>query len=238
MLYRDIVQARFCRRLNRFVAQADLGNGPEPVHVKNTGRCAELLVPGCRAWLQDAGPGTTRKTRYDLIAVEKIRPGREPLLVNLDSAAPNAVAGEWLAGGGLGPLEELRPEYRLGGSRFDFFARRPGGQSVLVEVKGCTLEQDGLARFPDAPTLRGEKHVRELTELRAQGYECAVLFILQMEQMRRFTPNWDTHPSFGAALAKAQAAGVQVLALGCRVQPDQLEVAYTVPVDLTVPGSV
>ena len=99
MLYRDIVQARFCRRLNRFVAQADLGNGPEPVHVKNTGRCAELLIPGCRAWLQDAGPGTTRKTRYDLIAVEKIRPGREPLLVNLDSAAPNAVAGEWLAGG-------------------------------------------------------------------------------------------------------------------------------------------
>ena len=127
MLYRDIVQARFCRRLNRFVAQADLGNGPEPVHVKNTGRCAELLIPGCRAWLQDAGPGTTRKTRYDLIAVEKIRPGREPLLVNLDSAAPNAVAGEWLTGGGLGPLEELRPEYRLGGSRFDFFARRPGG---------------------------------------------------------------------------------------------------------------
>lgn len=238
MIYRNIVPAVFGRRLNRFVALADLGNGPEPVHVKNTGRCAELLIPGCRAWLQDAGPDTARKTRYDLIAVEKARPGQEPLLVNLDSAAPNTVAGEWLAGGGLGPLEGLRPEYRLGKSRFDFFARRPDGTSLLVEVKGCTLEQDGLARFPDAPTLRGEKHVRELTALRTEGYECAVLFIIQMEQMRRFTPNWDTHPAFGRALADARAAGVQVLALGCRVEPDRLETACQVPVDLTVPEPV
>ena len=236
MLYRHVVPAVFHRRLNRFVALADAGHGPQPVHVKNTGRCAELLIPGCRAWLQKAEGAAERKTGYDLIAVEKARPGRDPLLVNLDSAAPNAVTGEWLAGGGLGPLDALRPEYRLGDSRFDFFARQPDGTPVLVEVKGCTLEQDGLARFPDAPTLRGEKHVRELTELRSSGYACAVLFVVQMEGMRRFSPNWDTHPAFGAALNRAQAAGVRVLALGCRVEPDRLEIAYPIPVDLTAPG--
>ena len=238
MLYRNIVSAVFLERLNRFVALADLDGVTQTVHVKNTGRCAELLVPGCRAWLQKADGPAARKTGYDLIAVEKARPEQAPLLVNLDSAAPNAAAGEWLAGGGLGDLEGLRPEYQLGGSRFDFFARRPNGTPVLVEVKGCTLESDGLARFPDAPTLRGEKHVRELTERQAQGYECAVLFVLQMEGMRLFAPNWDTHPAFGAALRKAQATGVRVLALGCRVQPDRLEIACPVPVDLATPDPV
>lgn len=237
MLYSAIRPGVFLRRLNRFVALADLGNGPERVHVKNTGRCAELLIPGCRAWLQEAGAGAARTTRFDLIAVEKARPGKAPLLVNLDSAAPNRVAAEWLAGGGLGPLEGLRAEYRLGDSRFDFFARRPGGGPVLVEVKGCTLEEEGFARFPDAPTLRGEKHVRELTALQGQGYECAVLFLLQMEEMRRFAPNWATHPAFGDALIRARAAGVRVLAVDCRVWPDRLEAARPVPVDLTRPAA-
>lgn len=235
MVYSHIRPGVFLRRLNRFVALADLGNGPERVHVKNTGRCAELLVPGCRAWLEAAGEGAARKTGYDLVAVEKARPGRAPLLVNLDSAAPNRVAAEWLAGGGLGPLEGLRAEYRLGDSRFDFFARRPGGSPVLVEVKGCTLEEEGLARFPDAPTLRGEKHVRELTALQGQDYECAVLFVLQMEGMRLFTPNWDTHPAFGLALARAREAGVQVRAVDCRVWPDRLEADRPVPVELADP---
>lgn len=231
MQYRHIRPAVFLSRPNRFIALVDSGEGLLRAHVKNTGRCAELLIPGCRAYLEYSD-NPARSTLCDLVAVEKQRPGHKPLLVNLDSAAPNAAAGEWLAAGGAGPFEQLRPEYRLHGSRFDFYGLRPGGRPVLVEVKGCTLEEDGFARFPDAPTLRGEKHVRELTVLQGQGYECFVLFVLQMSPMRRFAPNWATHPAFGKALCEARAAGVQLLAYDCEVTPDSMCLRGAVPIEL------
>ena len=233
MVYQEVCEARFLSRPNRFVALVDREGCPERVHVKNTGRCAELLVPGARVWLSRA-QNPARRTPYDLIAVEKQRPAG-PLLINMDSAAPNAVAGEWLRSGGLGRLDEVRAEYRLGDSRFDFFARR-GEEKLLIEVKGCTLEEEGLARFPDAPTLRGLKHVRELTRLSGQGWKCFVLVVIQMKEIRLFAPNWATHPDFGLALAEARRAGVEVLAMDCIVTADSLRIDRPVPVDLSLPA--
>ena len=235
MVYKEVCEARFLSRPNRFVALVDREGCPERVHVKNTGRCAELLVPGARVWLSRA-ENPARRTPYDLIAVEKQRPAG-PLLINMDSAAPNAVAGEWLRSGGLGRLDQVRAEYRLGDSRFDFFARR-GEEKLLIEVKGCTLEEDGVAAFPDAPTLRGLKHVRELTALAAEGWQCCVLVVVQMKGVRLFRPNWATQPAFGRALAEAQAAGVQLLAMDCQVTPDSMVLDAPVPIDLTVPEGV
>ena len=185
MVYKEVCEARFLSRSNRFAALVDREGCPERVHVKNTGRCAELLVPGARVWLSRA-QNPARRTPYDLIAVEKQRPAG-PLLINMDSAAPNAVAGEWLRSGGLGRLDEVRAEYRLGDSRFDFFARR-GEEKLLIEVKGCTLEEEGLARFPDAPTLRGLKHVRELTRLSGQGWKCFAALCPQLGHPPGFRP--------------------------------------------------
>ena len=233
MVYKEVCEARFLSRSNRFAALVDREGCPERVHVKNTGRCAELLVPGARVWLSRA-ENPARRTPYDLIAVEKQRPAG-PLLINMDSAAPNAVAGEWLRSGGLGRLDEVRAEYRLGDSRFDFFARR-GEEKLLIEVKGCTLEEEGLARFPDAPTLRGLKHVRELTRLSGQGWKCFVLVVIQMKEIRLFAPNWATHPDFGLALAEARRAGVEVLAMDCIVTADSLRIDRPVPVDLSLPA--
>lgn len=233
MVYKEVCEARFLSRPNRFVALVDREGCPERVHVKNTGRCAELLVPGARVWLSRA-ENPARRTPYDLIAVEKQRPAG-PLLINMDSAAPNAVAGEWLRSGGLGRLDEVRAEYRLGDSRFDFFARR-GEEKLLIEVKGCTLEEGGLARFPDAPTLRGLKHVRELTRLAGQGWKCFVLIVIQMKEIRLFAPNWATHPEFGLALAEARRAGVEILATDCIVTADSLRIDRPVPVDLSLPA--
>lgn len=233
MTYERIRTAQFLLRENRFTAQVLLDGAPVRVHVKNTGRCAELLVPGARVWLSRA-QNSARRTPYDLIAVEKQRPAG-PLLINMDSAAPNAVAGEWLRSGGLGRLDEVRAEYRLGDSRFDFFARR-GEEKLLIEVKGCTLEEEGLARFPDAPTLRGLKHVRELTRLSGQGWKCFVLVVIQMKEIRLFAPNWATHPDFGLALAEARRAGVEVLAMDCIVTADSLRIDRPVPVDLSLPA--
>lgn len=233
MVYKEVCEARFLSRPNRFVALVDREGCPERVHVKNTGRCAELLVPGARVWLSRA-ENPARRTPYDLIAVEKQRPAG-PLLINMDSAAPNAVAGEWLRSGGLGRLDEVRAEYRLGDSRFDFFARR-GEEKLLIEVKGCTLEEGGLARFPDAPTLRGLKHVRELTRLSGQGWKCFVLVVIQMKEIRLFAPNWATHPEFGLALAEAKQAGVEILAMDCIVTADSLRIDRPVPVDLSLPA--
>ena len=233
MVYKEVCEARFLSRSNRFAALVDREGCPERVHVKNTGRCAELLVPGARVWLSRA-QNPARRTPYDLIAVEKQRPAG-PLLINMDSAAPNAVAGEWLRSGGLGRLDEVRAEYRLGDSRFDFFARR-GEEKLLIEVKGCTLEEEGLARFPDAPTLRGLKHVRELTRLSGQGWKCFVLVVIQMKEIRLFAPNWATHPDFGLALAEARRAGVEVLAMDCIVTADSLRIDRPVPVDLSLPA--
>ena len=228
MQYSAIVPARFLSRPNRFVAQVELDGTVIFAHVKNTGRCAELLRPGCTVYLQPA-ENPARKTPYDLIAVDK-----NGLLINMDSAAPNRAVAEWLAAGGIGPLDELRPEYKVGKSRFDFYARR-AEEKILMEVKGCTLEENGYARFPDAPTLRGVKHVEELTMLAGQGWRCYVMILLQMEGMKQFSPNWATHPAFGFALGRAAAEGVTVLAYDCRVTPSTLTVNQPVPMDLTPP---
>ena len=232
MQYSSVTAARFLQRPNRFVALVEQDGRVLTVHVKNTGRCAELLTPGAVVYLTP-GLNPARKTPFDLIAVEKQTPAG-PLLINMDSAAPNAAAREWLAAGGLGPLTVLKPEYRLGDSRFDFYGEGPGGR-LLVEVKGCTLEEDGLARFPDAPTLRGLKHVRELIALAAQGWNCAVLIVIQMKGVHTFAPNWSTQPAFGQALAQAKATGVRLLAMDCLVTPDRMTIDRPVPIDLTPP---
>lgn len=230
MQYRDVRPARFVARPNRFIAHCVLEDDtPVTAHVKNTGRCAELLVPGARVWLEySANPA--RKTPCDLVAVEKPTP-RGPLLINMDSAAPNAAAGEWLAAGGLGPLDALRPEYTLGGSRFDFYAEQ-NGRPMLVEVKGCTLENDGFARFPDAPTQRGVKHLQELAHYAQQGWRCCALFVIQMKGVHAFGPNWATHPAFGQAMRQAQAAGVELHAVECCVTPRGMTIDAPVPVVL------
>ncbi|MDE7003956.1 MAG: DNA/RNA nuclease SfsA [Oscillospiraceae bacterium] len=243
MTYQDIHAARFLARPNRFIAQVELDGRPETVHVKNTGRCRELLVPGCTVYLEGSA-NPARKTKYDLVAVEKARPGLPPLLINMDAQAPNRVFGEWLAAGGGRALglprpALLRPETVWGNSRFDFYWESeivsretsvPG--CGFVEVKGCTLEEDGLALFPDAPTLRGVKHLRELIACHEAGYEAAVCVVVQMAGMTAFSPNDRTHPQFGEALREAAAAGVRVLALECAVTPDSLAITGPVPVRL------
>ena len=233
MQYSNIHEGRFVRRLNRFVAEVELYGRVERVHVKNTGRCAELLVPGYRVYLEkSASPG--RKTAYDLNAVEK-RTDAGVTLINMDSMAPNRAAAEWLAAGGLGPLENLRAEVTVGDSRFDFCAEQQG-RPVAVEVKGCTLEEAGVARFPDAPTLRGLKHVRGLTALAKQGWRCAVLIVIQMKGVEVFMPNWDTQPAFGEALIAAREAGVEIVAMDCAVVPGTVTIDAPVAVKLERDG--
>ncbi|MBD5133522.1 MAG: DNA/RNA nuclease SfsA [Clostridiales bacterium] len=237
MIYRDIHAARFLARPNRFIARVELDGREETVHVKNTGRCKELLLPGCTVYLEGSA-GPQRKTKFDLVAVEKTRPGGLPLLVNMDAQAPNKVFGEWMAAGqgaelGLPKPTLLRPEMTWGNSRFDFYWEdSKAGRKGFVEVKGCTLEQDGLARFPDAPTQRGVKHLRELMACHGAGYETAVCFVIQMAGMTAFSPNDRTHPEFGAALRDAAGAGVRVLAVECAVTPDSLVMTGPVPVEL------
>ncbi len=233
MNYRNISSAKFLSRPNRFVARVLRQGSEETVHVKNTGRCAELLIPGCTVYLEESA-NPARKTRFDLVAVEKQTP-QGTLLINMDSAAPNAAAGEWLAAGGMGPLELLHPEHTLGDSRFDFYAEQTG-RPLLVEVKGCTLEADGFARFPDAPTERGIKHLQGLTHWARQGWHCAALFVIQMKGVHTFGPNWDTHPAFGQALKEAQAAGVELLAMDCLVTPESMALDRPVAVDLSQPA--
>ena len=233
---RGIREGMFIRRVNRFVAEVALDGAAERVHVKNTGRCAELFVPGYRVYLA-AGDRPGRRTAYDLVAVEKPLPDGGARLVGVDSMAPNRAAGAWLAAGGLGPLQDLRAEVREGDSRFDFAARERDGRRVFVEVKGCTLETDGVARFPDAPTLRGLKHVRGLTALSRQGCRCAVLIVIQMKGVTAFEPNWAAQPEFGRALIEARAAGVEVLAMDCEVRPDSTRIDAPVAVKLELPGS-
>lgn len=226
MDYGCVVPARFLDRPNRFVAHVLLGQETVTCHVKNTGRCRELLVPGARVYLE-RGRNPGRRTAWDLIAVEK-----DGKLINMDAQAPNRVFGEWARAGRFIPgLTLLRPETTFGGSRFDFYWEAPGRRG-FVEVKGVTLEEDGVVRFPDAPTLRGVKHLEELVRARRAGYEAAVCFVIQMEDVIRFQPNDRTHPAFGQALRAAAAAGVEVLALDCRVAPDRLELNRPVPVEL------
>ena len=227
MRYKAVRDAVFLRRLNRFVAEVALDGNVERVHVKNTGRCAELLRSGNQAWLE-RGENPGRRTAWDLIAVEK-QTDVGPVLVNMDSMAPNRVAREWLRAGGLGALSDLRAEVTVGDSRFDFCASE-AGRPVAIEVKGCTLERNGVALFPDAPTLRGLKHVRGLTRLAREGWRCAVLIVIQMKGVCAFRPNWATQPEFGQALIEARAAGVEILALDCRVAPGIVEADAAVPV--------
>lgn len=226
MNYTQVIPARFLARPNRFVAQVEVDGRTETVHVKNTGRCRELLIPGCTVYLTP-GDNPKRKTPYDLIAVDK-----GGLLVNMDAQAPNHVFAEWARGGHFVPgLTLLRPETTWGSSRFDFYWEA-GDRRGFVEVKGCTLEEDGHCRFPDAPTTRGVRHLQELTACLQDGYEAAVCFVIQMEGMKDFAPNDATHPEFGAALRQAAAAGVQVLALECTVTPDTLAISQSVQVKL------
>ena len=226
MQYANIRPAVFLSRPNRFIAKVEINGQEETVHVKNTGRCRELLIPGRTVWLEE-GSNPNRKTRYDLIAVDKAG-----LLVNMDAQAPNKVFAEWAQDGNFVPgLTLLRPETTWGKSRFDFYWEA-GARKGFVEVKGCTLEDNGYCRFPDAPTERGVKHLNELASCMADGYEAAVCFVIQMEGMKSFSPNDGTHPAFGNALRAAHAAGVQVLAVECRVEPDSLEITHPIPVAL------
>lgn len=226
MNYENVEAARFLRRPNRFIAIVDL-NGSETVcHVKNTGRCRELLVPGATVYVQRAA-NPARKTGWDLIAAEK--GGR---LINMDAAAPNAVFREWLLSGGPGYVPEtVRPECVHGDSRFDFYYEH-GGRRCFAEVKGVTLEEDGIVRFPDAPTERGVKHLRGLIRCVGEGYDACVVFVVQMRGVRYFEPNRATHPAFGETLREAKNAGVRILALDCDVTPDSLGIAEAVPIRL------
>ncbi len=225
MEYHKVVPGRFLSRPNRFIAHVETDCGVVVAHVKNTGRCKELLVPGAAVYLEQA-QNPARKTQYDLIAVEK-----GPLLINMDAQAPNKVFAQWAAQGGLPNLTLLRPETAWGRSRFDFYWESPT-QKGFVEVKGVTLEKDGGVFFPDAPTLRGVKHLKELTAARQQGYRAAVCFVIQMNGVKFFSPNDETHPEFGEALREAAAHGVEVWAYDCQVTPRSLAMDKPVEVRL------
>lgn len=225
MHYSNIVPGTFLDRPNRFIAYVQIEGSVETVHVKNTGRCRELLREGARVYCQRSS-NPSRKTKYDLIAVEKN--GR---LINMDSQAPNMAAGEWLRKGGLGQLENLRAETVHGDSRFDFSFTR-NGRPCFLEVKGVTLEENGVCAFPDAPTIRGTKHLRGLIRAAEEGCGCYVLFVIQMDRVSYLHPNEGTDPDFAAALRQAAAAGVNVLAVACTVTPESMELTKPVPVKL------
>lgn len=213
MQYENITKALFISRPNRFIAEVEIDGKPETVHVKNTGRCKELLLPGCEVWL--TAPGTpNRKTKYDLVAVKK----SNGMLINMDSQAPNKVVKEWLA---KQNYDKIVPEYTYGASRIDFYMER-GKERYLMEVKGCTLEVDGVGYFPDAPTERGIKHLRELMKAVEDGYHAILLFVIQMDEVREVRANVATHPEFGIALEEAKKAGVEVKFLTCHVEPNLL----------------
>ena len=224
MRYEKMEPAVFLERPNRFVAYVEQAGRREICHVKNTWRCRELLVPGAELYVQRSD-NPARKTALDLIAVKK---GNQ--WVNMDSQAPNKAAAEWLRQGGLGCREiTIRPEYKYGDSRFDFFLEADG-RKAFMEVKGVTLEEDGIARFPDAPTERGVKHIRELIRCLDAGYEAYVFFVIQMKGVRAFEPNDRTHPAFGEALREAAKKGVQILAYDCVVRPDEMSIDQRIEV--------
>ena len=225
MKYANMVPGTFLSRPNRFIAHVQITGQAEVVHVKNTGRCRELLPAGAQVWCQRSD-NPARKTKYDLITVRK---GER--LINMDSQAPNIAAKEWLSSGGLGRVEELRPETVHGDSRFDFSFRKDGRQCFL-EVKGVTLETDGVCAFPDAPTERGAKHLRGLAEAAKSGFGAYVLFVIQMANVEYLHPNDTTDPGFGAALREAAAAGVQLLAVDCEVTAEEMRIRNPVPVRL------
>lgn len=225
MTYENMVPGIFLARPNRFIAHVQIGGQTEIVHVKNTGRCRELLVPGCTVYCQRSS-NPNRKTAFDLIAVQK-----GDRLINMDSQAPNRAAGEWLSSGGLGEISELKAEVKHGDSRYDFSFLKDGKRCFL-EVKGCTLEHDGVCAFPDAPTERGAKHIRGLTAAAREGYGAYILFVIQMSDVKYIRPHDETDPEFGKALREASQNGVQVLAMDCAVTPDTMEIRLPVLVKL------
>ena len=225
MHYENMVPGTFLARPNRFIAHVEIDGKAEICHVKNTGRCKELLQPGTRVWCQRSG-NPSRKTKFDLITVQK---GER--LINMDSQAPNIAAKEWLLSGGLGPVTELKPEYTHGDSRFDFSFLLEGKRCFL-EVKGVTLENDGVCAFPDAPTERGVKHLKGLTQAAKDGFGAFVLFVIQMPDVKYLRPHDETDPAFGAALREAAENGVTVLAMDCGVTEDTMVLRLPVLVRL------
>lgn len=226
MHYSNMVPGIFHARPNRFIAHVEIDGEIQVCHVKNTGRCRELLPPGAKVWCQESN-NPNRKTKYDLIAVQK-----GDRMINMDSQAPNIAAGEWLKSGGLGNVEQLRAETVHGDSRFDFSFVKDG-QQCFLEVKGVTLENDGVCAFPDAPTERGTKHLRGLIQAAREGYGAFVLFVIQMADVKYLRPNDATDPAFAAALREAAENGVTVLAMDCGVTPDTMELRLPVLVRLS-----
>ena len=220
MRYHHVTQGVFLERPNRFIARVLTEGREETVHVKNTGRCRELLVPGCEVWLADSG-NPARKTRYDLVAVRKAT----GVLFNIDSQAPNRVTAEWLA---RQAFDRVIPEYAFGQSRIDFCLER-SGEKTLLEVKGCTLEIGGVGYFPDAPTTRGTKHLRELTAAARHGILAAAAFVIQMDGVTEVKAHRETDPAFADALEEAERAGVRILCLPCHVEPDELRILDSAP---------
>ena len=227
MKYENMVPGKFLCRPNRFVAHVLIDGNVEIVHVKNTGRCRELLPEGAQVWCQKSD-NPNRKTKYDLICVQK---GNR--LINMDSQAPNGAVGEWLRGGGFGEVFQVRPEVKFENSRFDF-AFQKNGRPCFMEVKGVTLENDGVCAFPDAPTIRGAKHLQELIRAVEAGYDAYVLFVIQMSDVKYLHPNDATDPAFSQALRRASNAGVKVMAMDCRVTCDSMELQNEVMVSLSL----
>lgn len=225
MRYENMVEGNFLARPNRFIAHVRIGGESQICHVKNTGRCRELLTAEARVWCQES-TNPRRKTKYDLISVQK-----DCRIINMDSQAPNIAAGEWLRGGGLGEITNLRSEYTHGDSRFDFTFEKDGRRCFL-EVKGVTLENYGVCAFPDAPTERGTKHIHGLIRAAREGYGAYILFVIQMADVKYIHPNDATDPAFGAALREAAENGVQVLAMDCAVTPDTMALRLPVLVKL------
>jgi sugar fermentation stimulation protein A len=218
MRYDNIKRGIFIDRPNRFIANVEIDGEAQVCHVKNTGRCRELLLPGSTVILEES-KNPARKTKFDLVAVYK---GER--LINMDAQAPNKVFGEFAESGRFIPdLTLLRPETKFGSSRFDFYAEA-GDKKIFIEVKGVTLEQDGVVLFPDAPTERGVKHIRELISAKATGFQAMMVFVVQMRGVKHFTPNYATHPEFGEALKEAEAAGVELFAFDCDVAENSLEI--------------
>ena len=231
MKYKTVKQASFIERPNRFNAVVSLNGERTTVHVKNTGRCRELLLPGSKVYLSKA-ENPQRKTGYDLVAVEKRREDGSIMLINMDSQLPNTVAAEWILKSGIfSENVVLRREVTYGKSRFDIYAE-DGNRKAFIEVKGVTLEKDGVLMFPDAPTERGVKHLKELRAAAEAGIDATAAFVVQMEQVKFLSPNDVTHPAFGQALREAHAAGVNVRAFTCKVEPDSLVIAGEIPVIL------
>ena len=226
MRYNNIVEGKFLSRPNRFIANVEINGNTETVHVKNTGRCRELLVPNATVFLEKSD-NPLRKTQYDLVAVYK-----DNLLINMDSQIPNDVAYEWLESGNLfSKNAKIHREVTHNKSRFDFYIE-DGNKKIFLEVKGCTLEQDGVAMFPDAPTERGVKHIEELIDCVKEGFEAYILFVIQMKPIRCFKPNDNTHKAFGDALRKARNGGVKILAYDSIVTPNSIKIDKEVPINL------